>query len=220
MMHIDVDTLNILKNFSKINPSIVVQEGNVLKTISPTKTIMAKAKTKTEFPKRFAIYELDRFLANLSTFENPDLDFKERHVDLIDVDNRYKLKYVYADENTVTKAPDKEITLPTVDVTFVLKDDDLKAVEKSAGINGLPEIVIAGDGSKVYIQAADTKNPYGTMLSVEIGDTDKNFRAIFKAENIKIIPGDYDVSISSKGISRFVGKGVEYFIAIEATSTF
>lgn len=220
-MQIDVDTLNILKNFSKINPSIVIQEGNVLKTISPTKTIMAKAKIKTEFPKRFAIYELDRFLANLSMFESsPNFEFNERHVDLVDSKRRSKLKYVYADENTVTKAPDKEISLPTVDVKFTLKDDDLKAVEKVGGINALPEIVIAGDGEKVYIQAADTKNPTGTMFSVDIGETDKTFRAIFKAENIKIIPGDYDVSISSKGISHFVGKEVEYYIAIEASSTF
>jgi len=217
-MKIEVETLNVLKNFSKINPSILIQEGNVLKTISPTKSIMAKAQIKTDFPKRFAIYELDRFLANLSTFENPDFDFKDKHVDLLDGSS--KLKYVYADENTVMKAPDKEIVLPSVDVSFVLKDEDLKKVEKSAGINGLPEIVIAGDGKKVYIQAANTKNPSGTMYSVEIGETDKTFRAIFKAENIKIIPGDYQVSISSKGISHFVGKEVEYYIAIEATSTF
>jgi|688.fasta_scaffold45994_6 hypothetical protein len=218
-MKIDVDTVNVLKNFSKINSSIVVQEGNVLKTISPTKTIMAKANVKTDFPKRFAIYELDRFLATLSTFTDPELDFKNRHVDV--KDNRRVTNYLYADESTVIKAPENEISLPTVDVKFTLINDDLKTIEKSSGILNLPDIVITGDGKNIYIQAADTKVSSGTTDSIEIGLTDKTFRAIFKAENInKIIPGDYDVSISSKGISRFVGNGVEYYIAVEATSTF
>lgn len=217
-MKIDEQTVNILKNFSKINNSIVVQEGNVLKTMSPTKTIMAKAKVNTSFPRRFAIYELDKFLATLSTYTDPDLSFKDKHVDVLD--NRRKTNYVYADENTVTKLPEKEIKLPTVDVKFTLKDEDLKTIEKSGSILNLPEIVIAGDGSKVYLQAADSKNPTGTTDSIDIGETDKTFRAIFKAENIKIIPGDYEVSISSKGISHFINEGVEYYIAVESTSTF
>jgi hypothetical protein len=107
IMKIDTDTVNVLKNFSKINPSIVIQEGNVLKTISPTKTIMAKAKVKTEFANRFAIYNLDRFISIVSTFTDPDFKFGEKSVDISD--NNKKTHYVYADETTVTKAPDREI---------------------------------------------------------------------------------------------------------------
>lgn len=217
-MKIDVDTVNVLKNFAKINPSIVVQEGNVLKTISPTKTIMAKAKVKTDFGKRFAIYNLDRFISIVSTFTDPDFKFGDKSVDISDT-NR-KTHYVYADENTVTKAPEKEINLPSVDVTFRLTNENLKDVEKAAGILALPEIVVMGDGKNLYLQAADSKNPSGDVYSIQIGETDKAFKAIFKAENIKIIPGDYDVNISSKGISHFVHEDVEYYIAVEQTSTF
>jgi hypothetical protein len=217
-MKIDVDTVNVLKNFAKINPSIVIQEGNVLKTISPTKTIMAKAKVKTEFNQRFAIYNLDRFISIVSTFTDPEFKFGDKSVDISD--NNRKTHYVYADESTVTKAPDREINLPSVDVTFRLTNDNLRDVEKAAGILALPEIVVMGDGKNLYLQAADSKNPSGDVYSVQIGETDKAFKAIFKAENIKIIPGDYDVNISSRGISRFENNDVEYYIAVESSSTF
>jgi len=217
-MKISTNTVNILKNFAKINPSIVISEGNTLKTISPSKTIMAKAKVDTQFDKRFAIYNLDRFISTMSLFNDPELKFGDKSV--IISDNNKKSQYTYADESTVTKAPDKEIGLPTVDVTFTITNDNLKDVEKAAGVLALPEIVVVGDGKTVSLQAADTKNPSGDIYSVTIGETDKTFKAIFKSENIKIIPGDYEVSISSRGISHFSGKEVDYWIAVESSSTF
>jgi hypothetical protein len=217
-MKISTNTVNVLKNFAKINPSIVVQEGNVLKTISPSKTIMAKAKVETDFGKRFAIYNLDRFISTVSLFNDPELKFGDKSVEIFD--GNKKSQYTYADETTITKAPDKEINLPSVDVSFRLTNDHLKDVEKAAGVLGLPEIVVMGDGTNVFLQAADSKNPSGDVYSINIGDTDKAFKAIFKAENIKIIPGDYDVTISSRGISHFSGKDVEYWIAVEQSSQF
>jgi len=200
-MKIDANTISVLKNFAKINPSIVIQEGNTLKTISPSKTIMAKANVPTQFGQRFAIYNLDRFISTLSLFNEPELKFSEKFVDI--GDNNKSTHYTYADESTITKVPEKEITLPSVDVSFRLTNENLKDVEKASGVLQLPEIVVSGDGSKVYLQAADTKNPSGDIYSIAIGETDKTFKAIFKSENIKIIPGDYDVSICSRGISHF-----------------
>jgi hypothetical protein len=219
-MKIDTNTVNVLKNFSKINPSIVVQEGNVLKTISPTKTIMAKATVPTKFGKRFAIYNLDQFIALLSTFKDPELKFAEKSVAITE-DNR-KSHFTYADENTVTKAPEKEISLPSVDATFTLTNDHLVAVEKAAGILQVPEIAVVGDGKEVSLVATDSKNPTSNDWAIVIGKTDAVFKAIFKAENIKIIPGEYEVTISGRGISHFVGKDneVEYFIAVESNSQF
>lgn len=217
-MKISTNTVNVLKNFAKINPSIVVQEGNVLKTISPSKTIMAKANVETDFTKRFAIYNLDRFISAVSLFNDPELKFGDKSVEIFDGNKR--TQYTYADESTITKAPDKEINLPSVDVSFLLTWDNLKDVEKAAGVLSLPEIVVMGDGKNVFLQAEDSKNPSGDVYSINIGDTDKAFKAIFKAENIKILPGDYQVTISSRGISHFSGKEVEYWIAVEQSSTF
>lgn len=217
-MKISTNTVNVLKNFAKINPSIVVQEGNVLKTISPSKTIMAKANVETDFSKKFAIYNLDRFISTVSLFNDPELKFGDRAVEIFDGNKR--TQYTYADETTITKAPDKEINLPSVDVSFHLSWDNLKDVEKAAGVLALPEIIVMGDGKNVFLQAEDSKNPSGDVYSINIGDTDKAFKAIFKAENIKILPGDYQVTISSRGISHFAGKDVEYWIAVEQSSTF
>ena len=217
-MKIDTNTINVLKNFSKINPSILIQEGNTLKTISTSKTIMAKATVSTEFGKRFAIYNLDRFISTLSLFGDPELKFNDSFVDI--VEGGKKTHYRYADENTITKAPDKEINLPSIDVSFKLTDENLKDVFRAAGVLGLPEIVVAGDGNTIFLQAADSKNIAGDVYSIVIGETTKTFKAIFKSENIKIIPGEYEVSISSRGISHFSGKEAEYWIAVEQTSTF
>jgi len=217
-MKIDANTINILKNFAKINPSILIQEGNTLKTISSSKTIMAKANVPTEFGKRFAIYNLDRFISTLSLFNEPDLNFNERYVDISD--SNKTTHYTYADESTIVKVPEKEISLPFIDVSFRLTHDNLKDVERAAAVLQLPEIVVSGDGGKVYLQAADTKNPSGDVYSIAIGESDKTFKAVFKSENIKIIQGDYDVSICSKGISHFKGDTAEYWIAVESSSTF
>ena len=217
-MKISTNTVNVLKNFAKINPSIVVPEGNVLKTISPSKTIMARANVDTNFTKRCGIYHLDRFISTISLCNDPELKFGEKFVEMFDGNMKFQL--TYSDETTITKAPDKEINLPSVDATFFLPWDTLKDVEKAGGVLSVPEIVIMGDGKNIFLQAEDSKNPSGDVCSINIGDTDKVFKAIFKAENIKILPGDYQVTISSRGISHFAGKEVEYWIAVEQSSTF
>jgi hypothetical protein len=217
-MKISTNTVNVLKNFAKINPSIVVPEGNVLKTISPSKTIMAKATVETNFSKRFAVYNLDKFISTMSLHNDPELKFGDRSVEIYD--GSAKSIITYSDESTITKAPDKEINLPSVDVTFTLTWDNLKDVEKAAGVMSLPEIIVMGDGKNVFLQCEDSKNPSGDVHSINICDTDKTFKAIFKVENIKILPGDYEVTISSRGISHFVGKDIEYWIAVEQSSQF
>jgi len=217
-MKIDTNTIAVLKNFAKINPSIVIPVGNTLKTMSPSKTIMAKADVTTTFDQRFAIYNLDRFISTLSLFNDPELTFGDKFVTISD--SNKKTQYMHADEATITKAPEKEINLPSVDVTFTLTNDNLKDVEKAAGVLQLPEIVVSGNGTTVYLQAADSKNPSGDIYSISIGTTDKTFKAIFKSENIRIIPGEYQVSISARGISNFKGAVAEYWIAVEGSSTF
>ena len=219
-MKIDHDTVNVLKSFSKINPSILIQEGNTLKTISASKTIMAKATVPTKFTNRFAIYSLDQFLANLSLYKDPELKFADKRVDI--KDDRRKGHFFYSDENTITKAPEKDIALPSADVSFTLTNADLSEVEKAAGVLQVPEVAVVGDGKTISLIATDSKNPTSNDWSVDIGVTDKVFKAIFKVDNIRIIPGEYEVTISSKGISHFVGKDneVEYFIAVEQNSQF
>lgn len=218
-MKLDQRTLQVLKNFSGINPSILFKTGNILKTVTPTKTILAKATLEQEFPSSFAIYDLSKFLSVLSLFDDPDLEIGEKSV--VIRSGRKKVNYVFADPNTIV-APkdDKEIRFPNADVSFELTNEALTDVTKALGVLRQPEIAIVGNGETITLQTTNSKDPTSDEYSVEVGETDKNFNFIFKAENLRLLPDNYQVDIASAGISRFSSKDVEYYVAIEANSKF
>lgn len=218
-MKLDARTLAILKNFSQINPSLLFKEGSELRTISPSKTILAKAKVPAEFDKRFAIYNLSRFISTISLFSDPELKFGNKSVKMSDGSGK-TISYTYAEETTIRIPPEEDIKWPSTDVSFTLTDSLLKEVLKIQNVLSLPEIAVVGDGSKLYIKAMDSGGTSTDEFSIVVGDTDMTFTAIFKSENVsKILSGDYVVNISKKKISHFVGRDVEYWIAIEADST-
>lgn len=217
-MKLSVATLQILKNFSMINPSIILKPGTTIATISPNKTIMAKASTQEEFPTLVAIYNLSRFISTLSLFDNPELEFGTNSVKVFD-DNR-SVVYHYADASIIMAPPDKEINLPVVDVECTITNKDFQSVLKALSVLGLPEITVMGDGTSINLEVIDSKNPSADTYSIKIGETDKVFRAIFRSENLKIMDGDYNVKISSRGISQFIGTDVTYWVAVESNSTF
>lgn len=216
-MQLSPETVAILKNFASINQSILLREGNVLKTISPQKNIMAKAVVSENFPKEVAIYDLNRLLGVVSLFKSHDLDFTENHIAIADGKN--SVKYVYADPSIIVSAPAKEINLPSQDVSFTLTDDQMQQVLKAASVVGVPDISFVGDGSTLVMKAHDKKNSTSNEYAIEIGATDQTFAVDYKVENFKMVSGDYEVTISKKLISKFKGN-VEYFVACESTSTF
>lgn len=219
-MKLNVKTIEILKNFYSINPSIVVKEGNVLTTISTAKTIVAKATVSDAFEKRFAMYDLGYLINTVTSFEKPELTFSDTHVTINAEGTTYKTRLTYADESGIKVPPEKPISLPTIDASCVVNTELLRAVQRQLSVLNLAEIALVGDGSNIYLQAIDSKNPSANEFSVVVGSTDKTFRAIFKAENIKILPGEYQIDICSKGISHFKGKDIEYWIAVESNSTY
>lgn len=219
-MKLSDKTLNILKNFSTINPSIKISPGNVLSTISPTKTILSKATTDDTFDRSFCIYDVPQFLATLSMFENAELTTHDTHAEI--KSGRQNVVFRFADESLIKVVPPtKELSFPEPDVSFDLQPSDLSAVIKAGGVLGLPEIAIVGDGSKLFIRTVNTKDNGSNKFDVEIGQTDKKFTAVFNYEYLtKLLPGTYKVDISSAKISRFVGDGITYWVSIESTSTF
>lgn len=217
-MKLSARTLHLLKNFSTINPSIVLKPGGVASTISPNKTILARASISDEIPNVVAIYNLSRFISTMSLFENPDLDFGDKSVRISD-GNR-SVVYHYADASIIMVPPEKQIKLPSNDAECFITNKDFQNITKALSVLGLPEIAIVGDGENISLEAIDTKNPTADTFSIVVGQSSNVFRAIFKSENLKIMDGDYTVSISSKGISQFVGTEVSYWIAVESTSTF
>jgi len=220
-MKFEARTLQVLKNFSTINQSIIFKPGKNLATISPTKTILAKARINDEIPNEFAIYDLSRFLSTMSLYDAPNLKINDKIVVIEnDAAAGENTKYICAEASNIVSPPAKEIKFPEPEVQFDLDEKTFSKVQKALGVLGLPEIGVVGEDGCVYLQAMDSKNPTGDVHSVVVGTTENTFKFIFKATNLKIISGDYKVAISSKGLSHFVGKDVEYWIAVEANSTF
>jgi len=220
-MKLSDKTLSVLKNFSTINQSILFKQGSKLRTISVMKNILAEATVTEEIPIDFGIYDLNQFLNGLSLHQSPELDFvNDGHV--VIKEGRMRSKYFFADPNVIITPPDKAIDLPSEDVSFELSTDQLDKLLKAAAIYQLPDLAVVGANGVVKILVRDKKNDTSNDFSVTVGETDKEFSFNFKVENIKILPGTYDVSVSSKLLSRFTSKNQDltYFIALEPDSTF
>ena len=220
-MKLSDNTLTLLKNFAGINQSILVKQGNKLRTISIAKNILAEAEITEDFPREFAVYDLNQFLNGLSLHQDPDLDFTEDSYITIREGKR-RVKYFYADPNVIISPPEKEIKLPSEDVCFQLETGSLEKLVKAAGVYQLPDISAIGDAGVIRLVVRDKKNDTSNDFSVVVGETDDTFSFNFKVENIKILPGSYEVVISRKLLSRFKNTGfdVTYHIALEPDSTF
>jgi hypothetical protein len=217
-MQLNEYTMDVLKNFSSINPSIVIKPGNALRTISPQKTIMAIANGEDDFSSEAGIYDLSRFLATVSLFEAPELNFNEKTINIME--NKRKVEYTLADVSMILQPPEKEIAMPDVDVSVDVSWDDLQSVLKAASVLGLPEIAFTGVDGEIVLEAVDSKNPTADRYGVTIGSTSATFNMYMKVENLKIMSNDYTVNLSSKGLSCFTSNKVKYFIAIESNSKF
>ena len=220
-MKLSDNTLSLLKNFSTINQSILFKQGSKLRTISVMKNILAEATVSEELLKDFGIYDLNQFLNGLGLHQSPELDFaNEGHV--VIKEGRMRSKYFFADPNVIITPPEKAITLPSEDVSFELRTEQLDKLLKAAAIYQLPDLAVIGEAGVVKLLVRDKKNDTSNDFSVIVGETDKQFSFNFKIENIKILPGTYDVIVSQKLLSRFVSKNhdLTYYIALEPDSTF
>ena len=220
-MNLCDNTLGILKNFAGINNSILVKEGNQLRTISVAKNILAEAEIDEDFPRQFGIYDLNQFLNGLSLHQDPDLDFSEESY-LTIREGKRRVKYFFADPQVIVAPPEKEITLPSQDVCFQLDSTALDKLLKAAAVYQLPDLSAVGEAGVVKLVVRDKKNDTSNEFAVVVGETDKKFTFNFKVENIKIIPGAYNVVVSQKLLSKFTNTNfnLKYYIALEPDSTF
>jgi len=216
-MKLSESTVSVLKNYSTINQNLLVREGSVLSTMSAMKNIVAQSTVDEEFSQEVAIYDLNEFLASMSLFNSPDLKFKDDFVIMSEEGKKSSLKYWYSDPSVVTTVT-KEINMPECEVEFTLSSDVLSNVQKAAAVIGAPDMVLENGSLRVTDKKNDTANAY----SIDVVDTDDDvdYKFWFKVENLKLLSGDYNVSVSSKRISHFKNAKVdiEYFIALEPES--
>ena len=220
-MKLSDKTLSVLKNFSSINQSILFKKGNKLRTISVMKNILAEATITEEFAKDFGVYDLNQFLNGMSLHRSPELDFGNDGYVVIR-EGKMRSKYFFADPNVIVTPPDKSIQLSSEDVCFELSTEQLDKLLKAAAVYQLPDLSAVGENGVVKLVVRDKKNDTSNDFAIVVGDTDTEFSFNFKVENIKVLPGTYEVVVSQKLLSRFTSKNhdLTYYIALEPDSTF
>ena len=220
-MKLSDKTISVLKNFSSINQSILFKKGNTLRTISVMKNILAEATVTEDFAKDFGVYDLNQFLNGLSLHQRPELDFGNDGYVVIR-EGKMRSKYFFADPNVIVTPPDKEITLPSEDVCFEVSTEQLDKLLKAAAVYQLPDLSAVGENGVVKLVVRDKKNDTSNDFAIVVGETNSEFSFNFKVENIKVLPGTYDVVVSQKLLSRFTSKNhdLTYYIALEPDSTF
>ena len=223
-MKLSDHTVDVLKNFASINQNLVIKEGSTLTTMSAMKNIVAKAEVEESFDKEVAIYDLNEFLASISLFANPVLEFDEGFVTIREENNpKNSLKYFYSDPSVVT-SPNKTITMPSKEVSFKLNGENLNKLKRAAGVIQAPDLVLEKKNTDVFLTVKDKKNDTANTFSIDVDTVadGSDFKFFFKVENLKLMDGDYDVDISSKNISHLVSsnKDVEYWVALEPESSY
>jgi len=216
-------TIDLLKNFSSINPGIYFTKGSTLRTMSPQKNILCEAVVEDEFPQDFGIHDLNNFLSVLTMNKDPEIEFTDKNAIIKFLGGRSKTEYRFTDKSMIVVPPEKNIALPSIDVEFSLTEDDLTWIQKTASVLRSPNIAVSGNGDTVSIMSFDIADNSAATNSLDIGiKTSKTFKLIFKTENLKVVPGAYDVEISSKGVSHFTNSkaSIQYWIATEAGSTY
>ena len=220
-MKLSDKTISVLKNFSSINQSILFKEGSKLRTISVMKNILAEATVTEEFSRDFGIYDLNQFLNGLSLHQSPELDFTNSGYVVIR-EGAMRSNYFFSDPNVIVTPPEKAIELPSEDVCFELSTDQLEKLLKASAVYQLPDLSAVGENGVVKLVVRDKKNDTSNDYAVVVGETDAEFSFNFKVENIKVLPGTYEVVVSQKLLSRFTSKNhdLTYYIALEPDSTF
>lgn len=224
-MKLSAETLAILKNFSGINSGIFFKAGNTLSTVSPQKNILADAKISETIPQDFGIYDLNNFLSVISLFkEGAELEFEPKHAVIKGMNGRSKIRYRFTDPSMIVVAPDKRPNLPSVDVEFSLSEEDFNWIIRTANVLGSPNIAVKSDGSELSLVTFDANDDsaHTNSVVVEGVSVSTRFNLVFKTENLKMLPGNYNVEISSKGIAKFTDpvKDIVYYITLETSSTY
>jgi len=222
-MKISKETLDVLKNFSAINPNLVIEQGNKLSTIAEAKNIMASCEVAETFDKDIGIYDLNEFLSALSLIQDTEFVFGDTSVSIKSA--LTSLTYRYADKSILT-SPERGVNMPEAEVTVELSAEVINQIRRAGAALNHPVVSITtnANDSKLYLQVKDPSNSSSNIFQYELDasyDLDAAFDYQFLISNLKLIAGDYKVAVSSKLISHWKcinTNSVEYWIALEKTS--
>jgi hypothetical protein len=216
-MKLNDRTLSVMKNFASINSGVVIRKGIVQRTISPEQTILVEAHFEDDFPETFGIYDLNQFLGNITTLNNPDLTFTSEVVKMND--GEIELSYHACSTNLIISPPEgKDLVMKNPDLSFSLSQSSLNKILKIGAMNNLPNISIVGDKNGLYVKSHELKNDTSNFANMRISDHNgEDFTVTFKTENLRLIPDNYNIDIKIGGFSCWTNSNntLKYFIAME-----
>lgn len=221
---ISQETLSILKNFSQLNSNLLVRPGNVINTVTGAKNVMAQATVQEDFPVEFGIWDLNKFLGTLSLFDSPTCVFGEKSVKISGEGGR-AVTYYYSEPSLLTTI-NKQVQMPETVINLSLTQSVFADLQRAASVLQLPDLSFTSmGGENILAVVRDKKDPTSNDYSVAVGDVlgdTPNFEFNFKIDNLKLLPGDYDVEICESVVSSFTNTNtdVKYWIALETDSTY
>lgn len=213
------ETLEVVKNFGTINQNLVFKKGNILRTVSDVKNVMARAVLTDDFPKDFGIYDVNEFIGACSLIENGHVSFEDKYLHI--ANDRMSIDYFYSDPDMLTNPPEKDINMPESEVRFTFTQEILNQIRRASSVLGHSSVIIGEvDNGTVSLSMVDTKNETSNAFSIEVGGefSGGNLpRLSINIDNLKLLPGDYEVEVSSKLISKFehTDRDLTYWIALE-----
>lgn len=228
-MKLSKDTMVVLDNFSKINPNLYFTKGNNLSTLSIEETLLGYAVIQEDIPADFGIYDLTEFLSAMSLFKEPDLEFKADHIRISE--GNQVIRYFGAEPEILTKPTINSDNIPTViknitdfSINFGLTSDNINMILKTSSVLKCQDVLVRGNGKIISVIVGDKKNSSANKYEFPVGDTKSSFEAYFKINNLRLIPGDYNVSINENKVSKFVNTADQtkliYFVGLESDSDF
>jgi hypothetical protein len=215
------NTLSILKNFSSLNSNLLVKPGNVIKTITPSKNGMAVATVEETFDTEFGIWDLNKFLGVISLFNSPNFSFGEKSVKIKNGGSSV-VNYYYSEPRLLT-VPTKDVNMPAVNVGINLSEKQFSELQKAASVMQLPDLSFTVDDTDIVAMVSDLSDPTTNTYKVVVDENwnGPDFMFNFKMENIKILPGDYQVNFAKNIVGEFVNKNIslKYWFAMEANTS-
>lgn len=193
-------TRHIIENFAKIYNSIIFRPGHLITVVGKEQDVVAYAEVQDEFPERFAIGDLSKFLSVLSLYEEPTLTIKDGKILVIKGSGNRKFNYTLSAEKlipTTEKTIDDFLTnFTNSTASFKLDASDLLAIKKNMSTAGLPYVSFAANKSAIVVQASnltDTSDVFEMTLKTK---SDANFNMIFSEYKINaMLEYNYDVSV-------------------------
>jgi hypothetical protein len=215
------NTLAILKNFSSLNSNLLVKPGNIIKTITPSKTGMAVATVEETFDVEFGIWDLNKFLGVVSLFHNPTFNFGEKSVKIKNGGDSV-VNYYYSETRLLTY-PTKDVNMPEINISIDLTEKNFNELQRAASVMQLPDLSFKSDDDEIVAMVSDLSDPTSNSYKVVVGGGDAlpDFLFNFKMENIKILPGDYKVNFAKNVVGEFIHQSipVKYWYAMEANTS-